>query len=209
MMYKGVKEIKVAGVTFENKDGSSRQELLKEFDQEEAVAVSLLEHEHKGKAAFHVLVNGKIIGNIPKDKAPFIARNRRGIGFDDLEIAIYQAKDSGNYGAVVYIPFETEEEWTEEDEEAAEEIKNENVFTPRPPQNQDFTPFYATNVFNILMLLFVTPLGLFTMWAFTSWKKTTKIIVTAGCVLIWLMNYWMLLQLGAAGIDINTLLQKA
>lgn len=73
-MYKGVKEIKVAGVTFNNKDGSSRQELLREFDREEAVAVSLLEHEHKGKPAFHVLVNGKIIGNIPKDKAPFIVR---------------------------------------------------------------------------------------------------------------------------------------
>lgn len=41
-MYKGVKEIKVAGVTFNNKDGSSRQELLREFDREEAVAVSLL-----------------------------------------------------------------------------------------------------------------------------------------------------------------------
>ena len=125
-MYKGVKEIKVAGVTFNNKDGSSRQELLREFDREEAVAVSLLEHEHKGKPAFHVLVNGKIIGNIPKDKAPFIVRNCKGIAFDDIEIAIYQDKKGENYGAAVYIPYEADEEWLDEEEPQRE------IVNPRP-----------------------------------------------------------------------------
>ena len=64
-MFQGVKEIKVAGVTFNNQDGTSRQDLLRKFDAVDEVAVSLQEHEHKGQPAFHVLVDGEIIGNIP------------------------------------------------------------------------------------------------------------------------------------------------
>ena len=209
-MEKRVKEIKVAGVTFENKDGSSRQELLKEFDQEEAVAVALLEHEHKGKPAFHVLVDGKIIGNIPKDKAPFIVRNRSAIGFDDIEIAIYQEKKSGNYGAAVYIPYETDEEWVDEPEERIEPPKKteSDFYQQTAKKEAEFTPFYKTTIFNVLMLLFVTPVGLFTMWAFTSWNKTVKIIITVGCVLIWIMNYRLMMQLVSSGMDYETLLQN-
>lgn len=213
-MFQGVKEIKVAGVTFANKDGSSRQELLKKFDQEEEVAVSLLEHEYKGKPAFHVLVDGQVIGNIPKDKAPFIARNRGGIGFDDVEIAIYQAKDSGNYGAVVYIPYEANEEWLDEPE-----IKptyqqpyqaQDSYWQPQNAQKKtEGTPFYKTTIFNVLMLLFVTPIGLFTMWAYASWSKPVKIGVTVACVLMWIMSYRMMGQLmQSTGMDYNTLMQS-
>lgn len=210
-MYKGVKEIKVAGVTFNNKDGSSRQELLREFDREEAVAVSLLEHEHKGKPAFHVLVNGKIIGNIPKDKAPFIVRNRKSIAFDDIEIAIYQDKKGENYGAAVYIPYEADEEWLDEEEPQREIVNpapNSNTYS-QTPKSDEYKPFYTTTFFNVLMILFVTPLGLFTMWMFSSWSKGVKIAVTVGCALIFMMYYWLLLQLGATGIVYNTLLQNA
>lgn len=210
-MYKGVKEIKVAGVTFNNKDGSSRQELLREFDREEAVAVSLLEHEHKGKPAFHILVNGKIIGNIPKDKAPFIVRNRKGIAFDDIEIAIYQDKKGENYGAAVYIPYEAYEEWLDEEEPQREIVNpapNSNTYS-QTPKSDEYKPFYTTTFFNVLMILFVTPLGLFTMWMFSSWSKGVKIAVTVGCALIFMMYYWLLLQLGATGIVYNTLLQNA
>lgn len=210
-MYKGVKEIKVAGVTFNNKDGSSRQELLREFDREEAVAVSLLEHEHKGKPAFHVLVNGKIIGNIPKDKAPFIVRNRKSIAFDDIEIAIYQDKKGENYGAAVYIPYEADEEWLDEEEPQREIVNpapNSNTYS-QTPKSDEYKPFYTTTFFNVLMILFVTPLGLFTMWMFSSWSKGVKIAVTVGCALIFMMYYWLLLHLGAAGIVYNTLLQNA
>ena len=195
-MYKGVKEIKVAGVTFNNKDGSSRQELLREFDREEAVAVSLLEHEHKGKPAFHVLVNGKIIGNIPKDKAPFIVRNRKGIAFDDIEIAIYQDKKGENYGAAVYIPYEADEEWLDEEEPQREIVNpapNSNTYS-QTPKSDEYKPFYTTTFFNVLMILFVTPLGLFTMWMFSSWSKGVKIAVTVGCALIFMMYYWLLQQ---------------
>lgn len=210
-MYKGVKEIKVAGVTFNNKDGSSRQELLREFDREEAVAVSLLEHEHKGKPAFHVLVNGKIIGNIPKDKAPFIVRNRKSIAFDDIEIAIYQDKKGENYGAAVYIPYEADEEWLDEEESQREIVNpapNSNTYS-QTPKSDEYKPFYTTTFFNVLMILFVTPLGLFTMWMFSSWSKGVKTAVTVGCALIFMMYYWLLLHLGAAGIVYNTLLQNA
>lgn len=198
-MFQGVKEIKVAGVTFNNKDGSSRQELLRKFDAIDEVAVSLLEHTYKGEPAFHVLVDGEIIGNIPKDKAPFIAANRDGIGFDDIEIAIYKGKDGINFGATVYIPYEASSEWLDEPKE--EEYINpstQNTYQPQygqPAYGQNTTkttdkqPFYATNWFNILMLLFVTPVGIFTMWCFSTWSKRTKIIITVLCVLSFLANY--------------------
>lgn len=98
-MYKGVKEIKVAGVTFNNKDGVPVRSFCASLIEKRLWRFRFWSMSNKGKPAFHVLVNGKIIGNIPKDKAPFIVRNRKGIAFDDIEIAIYQDKKGENYGA--------------------------------------------------------------------------------------------------------------
>ena len=198
-MFKGVKEIKVAGVTFNNQDGTSRQELLRKFDAVDEVAVSLLEHEHKGKPAFHVLVDGEIIGNIPRDKTQFILDNRDGIGFDDIEIAIYRAKDGENFAATVYIPYEAPNEWIDEVSDEEYELEDKKTYQrsygepyqkPTEPK-----PFYASNWFNILLILFVTPLGLITMWAFTDWKNVTKVVVTLLCIGALLMNYYMMMQL--------------
>lgn len=204
-MFKGVKEIKVAGVTFNNQDGTSRQELLRKFDAVDEVAVSLLEHEHKGKPAFHVLVDGEIIGNIPRDKTKFILDNRNGIGFDDIEIAIYRTKGGENFGATVYIPYEAQYEWfdevSDEEYELEDEKKTYQSRYEQPRYEQPYQrpaapkPFYASTWFNVLLILFVTPLGLITMWAFTDWKKTTKTIVTILCIGALVMNYFMMMQL--------------
>ena len=206
-MFKGVKEIKVAGVTFNNQDGTSRQELLRKFDAVDEVAVSLLEHEHKGKPAFHVLVDGEIIGNIPRDKTQFILDNRDGIGFDDIEIAIYRAKDGENFAATVYIPYEAPYEWIDEVSDEEYELDDKKTYQHQPsydryeryeqPYNNPAAPkpFYASTWFNVLLILFVTPLGLITMWAFTDWKKTTKTIVTILCIGALVMNYFMMMQL--------------
>jgi len=193
-MFQGVKEIKVAGVTFNNKDGSSRQELLRKFDAVDEVAVSLLEHTYKGEAAFHVLVDDEIIGNIPRDKAPFIVANRDGIGFDDIEIAIYKSKDGVNFGATVYIPYEAESEWLDEvDEEEYAQPQRPMYEQARQEQSyakpQEKKSVFASNWLNILLLLFFTPVGLFTMWYFTSWNKTTKIFITVLCVAALISNY--------------------
>ena len=198
-MFQGVKEIKVAGVTFNNQDGTSRQDLLRKFDAVDEVAVSLQEHEHKGQPAFHVLVDGEIIGNIPRDKTKFILDNRAGIAFDDIEIAIYRAKDGENFAATVYIPYQAQYEWFDEvsDEEYELEEKKTYQRSYEEPYRKPAAPkpFYASTWFNVLLILFVTPLGLITMWAFADWKKTTKIVVTVLCIGALLMNYFMMMQL--------------
>ena len=198
-MFKGVKEIKVAGVTFSNQDGTSRQELLRKFDAVDEVAVSLLEHEHKGKPAFHVLVDGEIIGNIPRDKTQFILDNRSGIGFDDIEIAIYRAKDGENFAATIYIPYEAPYEWIDEVSDEEYEVEDKKYYQSNYEQTYNKPaapkPFYASTWFNILLILFVTPLGLITMWAFTDWKKTTKTVVTVLCIGALLLNYYLMAQL--------------
>ena len=60
----------VAGVTFKNDDGISRQNILKDlkarggYDDD----LELEEYEYKGKPAIRVLVDGEQIGNIPRSR---------------------------------------------------------------------------------------------------------------------------------------------
>ena len=61
----------VAGVTFANEDGSSRQKILSEiYDAQLAEDldpdVTLERYEYEGKPAIHVLVNGRCVGNVPR-----------------------------------------------------------------------------------------------------------------------------------------------
>lgn len=110
----------------------------------------------------------------------------------------------------VYIPYEADEEWLDEEEPQREIVNpapNSNTYS-QTLKSDEYKPFYTTTFFNVLMILFVTPLGLFTMWMFSSWSKGVKIAVTVGCALIFMMYYWLLLQLGATGIVYNTLQQS-
>ena len=73
-------EIKVAGVTFKNNKGPTRQNILrkihfndKPFD--EYVELGLHEYEFDGKPAFGVYANNMQIGNIPADYVQFIIDN--------------------------------------------------------------------------------------------------------------------------------------
>lgn len=45
--------------------------------------------------------------------------------------------------------------------------------------DQNGTPFYKKTWFSIILLLLFTPIGLFLIWAYTDWKKGTKIAVSA------------------------------
>lgn len=60
---------RIAGVTFENDDGSSRQKYLKEAYANQGVGTLGLEsYEYHGEPAIRVLYDDMCIGNIPKDK---------------------------------------------------------------------------------------------------------------------------------------------
>lgn len=59
----------IAGVTFNNDDGSSRQNYLRDLEARGGEGeVTLEEYYYKGHPAVHVMINGKCIGNIPKDR---------------------------------------------------------------------------------------------------------------------------------------------
>jgi len=62
----------VAGVTFKNDDGVSRQNLLKDLKARGGMAadLDLEEYEYKGKPAIRVLVEGEQVGNIPRSMVP-------------------------------------------------------------------------------------------------------------------------------------------
>lgn len=60
---------RIAGVTFENDDGSSRQKYLKEAYANQGVGTLGLEsYDYQGEPAIRVLYDDMCIGNIPKDK---------------------------------------------------------------------------------------------------------------------------------------------
>lgn len=66
----GQLRVSVAGVTFDNDDGSSRQRILKAVyqDNEGSGAEGSLErYEYKGRPAVRVLIEGRCVGNIRND----------------------------------------------------------------------------------------------------------------------------------------------
>ena len=72
--------IKVAGVTFNNDDGTSRQLILRKLHFHDSpfneyADVEIRRYEFKGQSAYGVYVNDMQIGNIPADLIPFIQDN--------------------------------------------------------------------------------------------------------------------------------------
>nr|DAI33432.1 MAG TPA: hypothetical protein [Caudoviricetes sp.] len=61
---------KVAGVTFKNADGSSRQANLKDLEVSGVNNVQLVQFEYQGEPALRVVVDGMEIGNVPADIVP-------------------------------------------------------------------------------------------------------------------------------------------
>ena len=72
--------IKVAGVTFNNDDGVSRQLILRKLHFHDSpfneyADVEIKQYDFNGQPAFGVYVNNMQIGNIPSDLVPFIQEN--------------------------------------------------------------------------------------------------------------------------------------
>ncbi len=71
-------ETTVAGVTFDNEDGTSRQRILKKFLRDNGYdageEATLQQYEYNGKPAVYVLLQGQIIGNVPKTHTAEVIR---------------------------------------------------------------------------------------------------------------------------------------
>ena len=72
---------RIAGTTYKNEDGTSRQTLLRKikfrdppFDTE-SVNIALEEESYNGEPSIAVKVKGQLIGYVPKDKVPYIVDN--------------------------------------------------------------------------------------------------------------------------------------
>lgn len=82
---------KVAGVTYSNPDGSSRQEYIENLDEDEIL--ELQPYDYKGNTAIYVLDSeGHILGNIPKSKVEKIMDLIETSGIDNITI-----NEKGNF----------------------------------------------------------------------------------------------------------------
>ena len=97
-----VRRLKIAGSTFKNEDGSSRQKILKDiymkkppFDKQLDLMIEQFEHE--GAPAYHFFVNGQCIGSVEQKMADFITKNQGRIQqITDFKVDRFMPED-GNY----------------------------------------------------------------------------------------------------------------
>lgn len=86
----------IAGVTFDNDDGSSRQQILREILEkgEGDAEVTLDEFYYKGVQAVRVLVDGRCIGNIPKHRVQDVREILDRIISADLHVETFEPDDA-------------------------------------------------------------------------------------------------------------------
>lgn len=95
------RNFKIRGVTFENEDGTSRQELLSMIKEREPpfdddLQISLERYEYDGKTAYYVSVNGYIVGSVESSMSQYITENYDKIsGIHDFYVGSFQAEDTG------------------------------------------------------------------------------------------------------------------
>lgn len=85
---------KIAGVTFDNDDGSSRQRILKAAMAEEACGSIALElYDHRGADAIAVLYDDQEIGNIPKSRVAEVKAVMDRITAAHLDVGRFRPED--------------------------------------------------------------------------------------------------------------------
>lgn len=97
----------LAGVTFENEDGTSRQKLLKDFKARGGQAdLELEEYEYKGAPAIRVLVDGECVGNIPRNRVDELQAIMDRLERANLEVEAFRPDDDDEpgqkRGALIY-----------------------------------------------------------------------------------------------------------
>lgn len=90
----------IAGVTFKNDDGSSRQAILKDIKASGGgdAELSLEEFEYKGKPAVRVLVDGEQIGNVPRGRVAEILAVLDRIEDARLEVETFRPEEEDDEG---------------------------------------------------------------------------------------------------------------
>lgn len=103
----GVIVTKLAGVTFENEDGTSRQRALQSAMADEGTGRVTLElYEYKGADAIRVEYEGVCVGNIPRDRVPEVAAVLDRVSAAHLDVNRFVPEDeedeSRGLGGVIY-----------------------------------------------------------------------------------------------------------
>lgn len=105
---------KVAGVTFKNGDGVSRQKLLAKYHQrynaenyDDDIEVTLQPYMYQDKQAIRVLFDDDMVGNVPEDDIPGVLEalschpqfdiDNMGTFYNDENVKIYYASVEGRY----------------------------------------------------------------------------------------------------------------
>lgn len=99
--------IKVAGVTFENEDGTDRQEILEDLESKIGgeITLNLQPDTYEGEPCIKVLADGQQVGYIPKRLVSYVMEN-----FDRIselsDLVIVGGEDGLSYGLHFYINFQ-------------------------------------------------------------------------------------------------------
>lgn len=64
-----LRRFNVVGVTFKNKDGEDRQSIIERLQVGAEYNVRLERYLYEGKPAYYVVINEKVVGNVPKSLA--------------------------------------------------------------------------------------------------------------------------------------------
>lgn len=95
-----------------------------------------------------------------------------------------RTKSVGLPGTGLYYTETSKKKQKQSNEKAESHFSAGNHFIADKPSNKNRRnpngiPFYKKTWFSIALLLLFTPIGLFLIWAYTDWKKGTKIAVSA------------------------------
>ena len=103
------KTYKVAGVTFDNDNGTSRQRILSNlmdvYGEWEDIPCRLVEYEYYGDTAFYVYVGTNIVGNIPADDVAEVERLLPQIDSSCVRVSKFKPEGKTIYYARVTIDY--------------------------------------------------------------------------------------------------------
>lgn len=95
-------DVKVVGVTYENDDGSSRQEILSRTDRCDPLFIDYF--EYCGSPAYSVNnLDGETIGNLPKELSAEIYEKYPDASLDARVVDILGGDDGLKYGCLIHI----------------------------------------------------------------------------------------------------------
>lgn len=95
------RKIKVAGVTYKNEDGTSRQKILRDIKKkrppfDKRLTVCIEEYEFEGRPAYYVKVNGYTVGTVESSMSNFISGNQaRLAGVSDFYVGEFEDEETG------------------------------------------------------------------------------------------------------------------